>query len=487
MRLLSDNGIIFAMSLKYLKKVALLVYILIPASLCAQQHGRAQQSGQSLKFALVIGNSAYSHITRLNNPVNDAADIAGVLEGFGYSVDRVINGSLDQMESAVMRLKSRLSVSQDTYGFVFYAGHGVQSNGENYLLPVDANIPSENLLRQRAVSVQFMLDELNDAGNILNIVVLDACRDNPFSWRRSGSRGLAIVGNQPADSIIVYATSAGSTADDGQGRNGLFTEHFLSNMKIPGLEIHDLFRRTMGDVVRASNNRQRPAVYSQFPGTAYISPPPVQETAMPVLPPEPEVVQTAVVQPAAVQPIPLPLPETKPASPAKPPREPQPPREKAALNPDSRLNTLGVSVGSSFASPIIAGSIRGTIAPSNYTFFEFGMDLGFGSSIENADYFGLYPYIHYNVFVPFTASGSKSKGGWYIGLGAGYMVNWYTFREGSNEYNYLKGDSFSNNTFAGDIVTGFNIADAIDISYTLRTHFQSVSHKVSVGWTKRFR
>jgi tetratricopeptide (TPR) repeat protein len=126
-----------------------------------------------------------------------------------------------------------------------------------------------------------MLDELNDARNELNIVVLDACRDNPFPWKRSGSRGLQVVGNQPSDSIIVFATSAGSTAADGTGSNGLFTSHLLSNLKKPGLEVNEVFRLTMGDVVRASGNQQRPAIYSQFSGLAYLggrtAPSPINE------------------------------------------------------------------------------------------------------------------------------------------------------------------------------------------------------------------
>ena len=88
------------------------------------------------------------------------------------------------MDEAVVRLKNRLSASSDSYGFFFYAGHGVQSGGENFLIPVEANIPSENALKSRAVSVQMVLDELNDARNSLNVVVLDACRDNPFGWNR---------------------------------------------------------------------------------------------------------------------------------------------------------------------------------------------------------------------------------------------------------------------------------------------------------------
>jgi hypothetical protein len=222
------------------------------------------------KFALVIGNGAYRNLSRLSNPVNDANDIAAALTSIGFTVDKLIDASQEQIDSAVIRLKNRLSVAANSYGFLFYAGHGVQSNGENFLIPVDANIPGENYLRSRAVSVQVMLNELNDAGNGLNMVVLDACRDNPFGWARSGSRGLTVIGNQPADSIIVYATSAGSTALDGTGRNGLFTSQLLKNLTTPGLEVSEIFRRTGADVRAASNGQQIPAIYSQFFETAFL-------------------------------------------------------------------------------------------------------------------------------------------------------------------------------------------------------------------------
>jgi tetratricopeptide (TPR) repeat protein len=246
------------------------------------------------KHALVIGNGTYTNLTRLNNPANDARDMKAALESLGFTVELVVNGALDQMESAAMRLRNRLSAAQNSYGFFFYAGHAVQSGGENYLIPVDANIQSENFLRQKAVSVQAVLSELNDARNVLNIVVLDACRDNPFSWKRSGSRGLQPVSDQPADSIIVYATSAGNTADDNpSGKNGLFTTYLLANLKTPGLSVRDLFDKTGADVRRASGGKQIPVIYSQFFETAYLGnrPSPVQ----PVVPPSP-----------APQPVPVP-------------------------------------------------------------------------------------------------------------------------------------------------------------------------------------
>jgi hypothetical protein len=242
-----------------MRKNALVLYILV---FCLTAYGQQ-------KYALVIGNGNYTSLGRLRNPVNDAEDMAVVLNDLGFSVDIVLDGDLEKIENAVMRLKNRLSAARNSYGFLFFAGHGVQSGGANYLIPVGANIPSENYLRNRAVSVQTVLDELNDAGNELNVVVLDACRDNPFTWGRSANRGLTVIGSQPADSIVVYATSAGSIALDGVGRNGLFTSHLLNNLRTPDLEVTEIFRRTGQDVSQASDRKQIPAVYVQFFGSAY--------------------------------------------------------------------------------------------------------------------------------------------------------------------------------------------------------------------------
>jgi hypothetical protein len=271
-----------------MKKLTLLLFILASFSaLWAQE-----------KFALVIGNGKYTSLSKLTNPVNDAEDIAATLNDLGFDVDIVLDGNLDQMENAIIRLKNRLSVSRNSYGFFFYAGHGVQSNSVNYLIPVSANIPSESFLRDRAVSVQAILSELNDANNELNIVVLDACRDNPFGWARSGNRGLTVVSNQPADSIIVYATSAGSVASDGNGRNGLFTSYLLNNLKTPGLEVKEIFNRTGAEVAQASNRQQIPAVYNQFFGNAYFVPDSSSDTLS----------ERVLPSTATRQPSPMPLP-----------------------------------------------------------------------------------------------------------------------------------------------------------------------------------
>ena len=414
--------------------------------LIAQQSLHSQPVNADLqKFALVIGNGNYAHITKLNNPVNDANDMAAVLEALGFTVDKILDGNLDQMENAAIKLRSRLSSSKNSYGFLFYAGHGVQSNGENFLIPADANIQSESFLRQRAVSVQAVLDELNQAGNSLNVVVLDACRDNPFSWKRSGSRGLSVVGYQPADSIVVFSTSAGSTAADGTGRNGLFTGYLLNHLKNPNLEVTEVFRLTMGDVTNSSGNSQRPAVYNQFSSVAYLG-----------------------ASSSTVQPSPMPLPGMPPSG---PPAEDKTAKKRLG-DTSTRLWTAGVSAGSSFAAPWVVATVRGTIAPFRYSFLEMGLDLGLVSGASDADYYSLYPYLHYAYFHPFS-----QKGGWYAGAGAGLMISRYSFPNGDAEMN----------TFAAGLIAGINLFDMLDISYNFRTNFNNVSSKVSVGYVYRFK
>ncbi|MDR1507577.1 MAG: caspase family protein [Treponema sp.] len=244
------------------------------------------------KFALVIGNGAYRS-SPLVNPVNDAADMKTALEGLGFTVESVVNGNRIQMQDAVSRLKTRLRGLPGSYGFLFYAGHGVQSGGENFLIPVDADIPQEAYLPDRAVSLRSMLRELEDAGNALNVVVLDACRNNPFSWSRGGSRGLSVVQDAPSSSIIVYATRAGQTAEDNGGRNGLFTGQLLKNLPLD-LELKEVFNRTGLDVIRASGGKQTPAMYTEFFGHVFLSP---NHRDNPV-----------IVDPVVVPPVPGPVP-----------------------------------------------------------------------------------------------------------------------------------------------------------------------------------
>ena len=221
--------------MNYIKYVRFLVLIILTGVGCL---GLVAQE----RFALVIGNAAYKTVGALKNPVNDASDMATTLKNLGFKVDLLKDANLDDMETAVVKLGQKLGQSPGSYGFFFYAGHGVQSSGTNYLIPVDADIKNEAFLRSKALAAQEVLDTLQLSGNGLNVVVLDACRDNPFSWARSTNRGLSVVGNQPTGSLIAYATSVGSVAQDGTGRNGLFTSQLLKNLQTPGLEISAVFK-----------------------------------------------------------------------------------------------------------------------------------------------------------------------------------------------------------------------------------------------------
>ena len=413
------------------KTLAMLILaLLVPAVLFAQ-------GDEPQKYALVIGNGAYTgSLSRLANPENDANDIALLLTQLGFSVEKILNGSQPQMESAILRLHEKLSAPKNSYGFFFYAGHGVQSNGENFLIPVDANIPNENYLRNRAVSVQVLLDDLNDAQNALNVVVLDACRDNPFGWSRGGSRGLAIVSRQPADSIIVYATSAGQRASDGEGRNGLFTSQLLPNLATPGIEVSEVFRRTGADVAEASSRQQIPAVYNQFFGTAFLGERPRDVIELPL-----------------TRPVWTPREETK----------------ESANN--AKLWTVGVSAGSTASEPWFVATLHASLAPLENIFFHIGVDLGLISGESDVDYYSLCPFAHIAYYLPLGESL-----GVYAGGGAGYFRGEYRFPEGT----------VTETIMAFDAMVGINILSMFDLSYTLRTDFRNASNKVSFGYVYRF-
>jgi len=323
--------------MNYIKKTAILLILLFSVSLFISQTLFAQE-----KYALVIGNSNYSGISRLNNPVNDANDMEAVLKDLGFTVDKVVDGNLEQIENSVMNLRRKLGASRNTYGFFFYAGHGVQANGENYIIPIEANnILNETHLRQRAVSLQFILDSLNDAGNELNMIVLDACRDNPFGWSRSGSRGLTVVSRAPSGSIVMYATGADSVAEDGSGRNGLFTSYLLTNLRTPGLSVFDVFDRTMDDVIRATNGKQHPELSLRYPGAAraFLGSRPVEPDPTP----QPQPV------PAVVPPQPTPTPAVVPPQPAPTPAPQPTPAVVERLTPTemARINGGSFRMGSS--------------------------------------------------------------------------------------------------------------------------------------------
>jgi hypothetical protein len=244
---------------KYYLFSTLVVFIL-----CLQSAYAAQK-----RVALVIGNSSYKH-TPLKNPINDARDMANKLKQLGFEVDSLLNANRIKMKKAIRRFGKKL-YHKDTVGLFYFAGHGVQMDGSNYLLPVKANIETEDEIEFEAINAVEVLRKMERAKNNLNLVILDACRNNPYSRSfRSASRGLVRMG-APTGSMILYATSPGNVAADGEGRNGLFTEKLLQMMDKKGIKIEDVFKKTAIAVNLASGKKQSPYIEGFILGDFYFN------------------------------------------------------------------------------------------------------------------------------------------------------------------------------------------------------------------------
>ncbi|MCW8929423.1 MAG: caspase family protein [Gammaproteobacteria bacterium] len=221
------------------------------------------------RVALVIGNSAYKD-SPLKNPSNDARDMAAKLRKLGFEVEQLINANKRSMKEAIRRFGKKLH-QKDTVGLFYFAGHGVQLDGSNYLLPIKAKIESEADIEFEAVNAARVLQQMEQAENNLNLVILDACRNNPFtSSFRSASRGLTKM-NAPNGSMILYATSPGNVAADGEGSNGLFTEKLLKMMDEKGLKIEEVFKKTAIAVNQASGKKQSPYIEGFILGDFYFN------------------------------------------------------------------------------------------------------------------------------------------------------------------------------------------------------------------------
>jgi len=228
----------------------------------------AQESTRA-RVALVIGNGAYSGAP-LRNAVNDARSISDSLSRLGFHVITAENAGRDAMQKSILDFAAMLK--DDSTGLFYYAGHGVQSRGQNYLLPVDAEVASERALKFEAVNVQAVLEEMTFAGNRVNIVILDACRNNPFERRfRGGSRGLAAI-DSARGTLIAYATSPGSVAADGDGDNGLYTAELLAALTLPDLKAEEVFKRVRVAVTDRTGGAQVPWESSSLTGDFVFNP-----------------------------------------------------------------------------------------------------------------------------------------------------------------------------------------------------------------------
>ena len=218
------------------------------------------------RYALVIGNSAYQTVP-LKNPVNDAEDMTATLKKMGFTVILKQNADQRTMEDTIRYFGKQLRGGG--VGLFYFAGHGMQVDGRNYLIPIDAKIESESDVKYEAVDAGRVLGKMEDAENQINIVILDACRNNPFSRSfRTRERGLARM-DAPKGSLIAYATAPGEIAADGPDRNGIFTKYLIKHIVVPNLPIELVLKQARIDVARATGGRQIPWESSSLMGNFY--------------------------------------------------------------------------------------------------------------------------------------------------------------------------------------------------------------------------
>ena len=226
------------------------------------------------RVALVIGNSKYGgDLPKLTNPANDAELMAGTLKKLGFDVIKVQDADLPKMKRAIIDFGTKLQTAGPTaVGLFYYAGHGMQVAGENYLIPLNANIQKAADTELEAIDAQSILKQMEFAGNALNILILDACRNNPLSrGMRSADQGLARM-DAPMGSFIAYSTAPGATAADGKGRNSPYTLALAKAMEKPGIPIEEAFRDARVEVIAATQKEQIPWESSSLTGAFSFNP-----------------------------------------------------------------------------------------------------------------------------------------------------------------------------------------------------------------------
>lgn len=227
-------------------------WVVVTSLLCVLLPAMAQER----RVALVIGNAAYKSVTPLQNPVNDSKAVSEQLRRLGFEVIERQNLSREGFAGVVREFGDKLRGA--SVGLFYFAGHGLQVKGRNYLVPVDADIAREDEVPYRSFDVNEVLDKMDSARTAVNLVVLDACRNNPFARSfKPAQTGLAQM-DAPTGTLIAFATAPGSVAQDGEGSNGLYTGALLKHIAAPGLAVEQMFKRVRVDVVNASKNQQVP-------------------------------------------------------------------------------------------------------------------------------------------------------------------------------------------------------------------------------------
>ncbi len=247
---------------------------------------------EAKRVALVMGNSEYTTFSMLPNPVNDARLMEKALREVGFEVTLVLNADQAQMKKAMLAFGRKLRKGVDASIF-YYAGHGVQVKGKNYLIPIEASLEDEDEVVVQTIDVNDFLETMESAKSPFNIVVLDACRNNPLNATRGGGGGLAPV-NAPRGSYIAYATAPGAVAKDGDGANSPYTLALADVLKTPGLKLEDVFKKTRQIVLVSTDDKQVPWETSSIVGDFYFRDAEVPGEVIPVV--NPAAAEWALVQ-----------------------------------------------------------------------------------------------------------------------------------------------------------------------------------------------
>jgi formylglycine-generating enzyme required for sulfatase activity len=281
------------------------------------------------RVALVVGNSNYGpDVGRLPNPANDAELMAKTLKQLGFKVIKLVDADQNTMKRAIADFGTALTSSgPDAVGLFFYAGHGMQVAGTNYLIPLRARIDKEADVDLEAVKAEAVLQQMEFAGNRINIVILDACRNNPLARSmRSATRGLAEIKERPTGTFIAYSTAPGQVAADGTGRNSPYTEALAKQMLKPGIALEETFRDVRVKVLAETKEEQVPWESSSLTGAFYFVPPSPGGTI--AQPSAPDVPAPSVAKPTAPA-VTTPTVTTPTAAAVEPPAKPLPAGIKA--------------------------------------------------------------------------------------------------------------------------------------------------------------
>jgi hypothetical protein len=347
----------------------------------------APASPPTPRVALVIGNGNY-RTSRLDNPARDARLIGATLDELGFDTELVIDAGKAVLETAIVRLGERLEkAGSEAVGFFYFAGHGIQHQGTNYLVPVDAQIPDTRYLKSGAVMVDYLVEELARSHALANVVVLDACRDSAVRDSGGGmTQGLASIKDLPDGTLVVFSTAAGQLADDGHGDHSPYAKALVRNLAEPNRRLEEIFFSVSREVAQVTGNVQRPALFVQgaiapvvlrpaplaappdtaeaLPATAARPSAPVEFQTPPVPlpppvqagpPPDPENARALPVMEAPVAP--------PPAAPAPPPPAPVLARPQGLLGPVAATQPVRPAPGRSASQWVpLAAIVAGVVA-----------------------------------------------------------------------------------------------------------------------------